>query len=362
MTGYANVVVELHKYFAASGISTTFISTVPNLVAVLFPGKAWKLLRILHLAWLTSLCAASIPFHRGVYISLNGGIGLLFDLACVATARVFGKRILLHHHSFSYLNSRSSLAGLIFDVAGVSATHVVNCEAMQRRLQSLYNSARSVCVVSNAGILVHGSPDRFSPATGKATGQEVSVPPKSMPEPLLKVGFMAYFNREKGLDTFCEVVRKLEQANVKVAGVAVGPVHDAELTGRLKQRYGDTVEFRGPAYGEARDKFFAEIDVLLFPSRYANEAEPLTIYHALAAGVPVVTTEVGCLRDMTAGVDSCLSISSDNFVEKATAHLQILAVGHPGRNNRRRAVEADWSLANQKALHQLQLLLKAVRA
>src|SRR5262249_2677277 len=40
------------------------------------------------------------------------------------------------------------------------------------------------------------------------------------------------------------------------------------------------------------------IDVLVFPTRYIHEAQPLVIYEAQAAGVVVAASRRGCIPDM----------------------------------------------------------------
>ena len=59
------------------------------------------------------------------------------------------------------------------------------------------------------------------------------------------------------------------------------------------------IEYAGPLYGEEKDKFFSKINVFVFPSQYKNEAEPLVIYEAAQQGVYLVTSQVGCLKEMT---------------------------------------------------------------
>ncbi len=38
--------------------------------------------------------------------------------------------------------------------------------------------------------------------------------------------------------------------------------------------------YLGPIYGDAKTAFYGNLDVLLFPSNYVNEAEPLVIHEA----------------------------------------------------------------------------------
>ena len=60
---------------------------------------------------------------------------------------------------------------------------------------------------------------------------------------------------------------------------------------RRSSRLGDPL---GPVYGDDKAKFFAEIDVLLFPTQYKHESWGIVLNEALAAGVPVITNDRGC--------------------------------------------------------------------
>lgn len=360
VSGYANVVVELHKCLVAENIPVRFVPTLPSFLAFLFPGVAWRVCRTLYLAALLPICAPMIPFSRGTYQSLNGGLGLLFDLVCAGLARICGKSVYLHHHSFSYLHRRSALAALVFSAAGERAMHVVNCDAMKSRLHKLYPVVRRVSVVSNVGILAQGDPSKFQPAETADPGGEAEFDGKEGQRPL-KLGFMAYFNREKGLDTFCEVVKTLRDQGAPVVGVAVGPVHDAELTARLTSEFTGVVEFRPPAYGKDRDAFFNEIDVLLFPSRYPNEAEPLTIYHSLAAGVPVVATDMGCLRNMLAGASCSAALPCADFARRAIDHIGASLPQLMARKACRASVSADFYETIERNRQNLRDFLSFIR-
>ncbi len=360
VSGYANVVVELHRCFVEEKIPVRFVPTLPSFLAFLFPGTAWKICRSLYLAALLLICAPIIPLSRGTYQSLNGGVGLLFDLVCAGLARICGKVVFLHHHSFSYLHRRSALAALVFAVAGERSIHVVNCDVMKDRLLNLYRSVSRVSVVSNVSILAQGDPSKFLPAEPAAPGSEVESGGKASQRPL-KLGFMAYFNREKGLDTFCEAVRALRDQGATVAGIAVGPVHDEKMTAQLTFEFADVVEFRPPAYGKDRDAFFNEIDVLLFPSRYPNEAEPLTIYHSLAAGVPVVATDMGCLCNMLSGVSLCATFPSAGFLKASIEFIGAVFPQLSARDSCRAAVVADFEATVERNRQQLRYFMTLVR-
>jgi glycosyltransferase involved in cell wall biosynthesis len=58
------------------------------------------------------------------------------------------------------------------------------------------------------------------------------------------------------------------------------------------------VEYIGPKYGTDKDDFYEEIDILVFPTRYINEAEPLVILEAMCRGIPIIAYGRGCIPEI----------------------------------------------------------------
>lgn len=57
------------------------------------------------------------------------------------------------------------------------------------------------------------------------------------------------------------------------------------------------VEFTGPVTGEAKYSLLAQADVFVFPTYYKYEGHPWVIVEALAAGLPIITTNHACIPE-----------------------------------------------------------------
>lgn len=118
------------------------------------------------------------------------------------------------------------------------------------------------------------------------------------------VGFLSNITPEKGIGLFMDTVRDAQNVDTDLCCVIAGPIQDADLKALVTRFCAEAPQRRrwlGSVYGDEKKAFFDSIDVLMFPSQYANEALPVTICEALAAGVPVLATDRGCIPDQLAG-------------------------------------------------------------
>jgi glycosyltransferase involved in cell wall biosynthesis len=129
-------------------------------------------------------------------------------------------------------------------------------------------------------------------------GVGVDALPATRRHGTLRVGFLGWTNREKGvfdtLAAFQRVLTRQPRASLRVAG---GGRDHAELVAEV-QRLGLTthVECLGWLRRDQVASFLQSLDVLVLPS-YA-EGLPNALLEAMAVGVPVVATPVGGVTDL----------------------------------------------------------------
>jgi len=249
--------------------------------------------------------AQAIAAARGpVYLSAAGGHGLGYDVLMAALARLLRRPVFVHHHSFAYLDRRDVLALLLVRAAGPLAVHVCLCSRMAERLAAIYGPVRTE-IVSNAA---------FLPAVGDG--------PVSSDRPI-RIGHLGTLSREKGLDLVLELATALGARGLAVDVVLAGPNANPDAEKILKaarRQLGSRLIELGPVYGPDKERFFAAADVLVFPTRYVNEAEPLVVFEALAHGLPVIAFARGCIAEQV-GDAGILVKPNAEFVEIATATI-----------------------------------------
>ena len=242
--------------------------------------RSWPLQRQVRLLGRTAELALFARAGEGVYFCLDAGLGQVSSCLIAIVARLKNLKIFVHHHVFSYVDRQTFLARIFFRIVGKAAIHVVLCERMSERLQQLYGPSLRTRVLSNRGLI--------PPPTA-------SYP---LPSALSTVGFLSNITPEKGISDFFRTAEIVQRRRPEINFVIAGPARTREIEEAVVAFVDASPTNRryvGPVYGDKKERFFSEIDILLFPSRYRNEAEPLTIYECLERNVPVLSTARGCI-------------------------------------------------------------------
>ncbi len=245
--------------------------------AVAHVRKFWR-----YVAIAASLLRAGGGAADVLYICISGGYGLLFDILLLAVCRAAGIRIFIHHHSFAYLNAWRWDARLAFFCAGQAARHIGLRAEMATALTRVYGiPADRILNLSNSWFVPNS--------------------PQTRDGALRCVGFLSNLAPGKGLDVVLRVAAGLVAQKSPLRVLVAGPCTEPALQRQIQSaRDSGLVEWLGPVYGQAKQDFFESIDVFLFPTRYANEAEPLVIWEALMAGAPVIAYRRGCIAGQVA--------------------------------------------------------------
>jgi glycosyltransferase involved in cell wall biosynthesis len=215
--------------------------------------------------------------NRILYIPLSGGLGQLYDIATLFLARILGMRCILHHHSMAYLFSTNLITKILCMVAGKNATHIVLCAVMKNALIEKY-SCQNIILLSNLA---------FFP----------KEPIHRVRKELKTIAFLSNLTTEKGGWEVIDLAREIKNRGIPLQIVIGGPCLERELSQALRQAENEGVlRWRGPVYGEEKKLFWDEVDLFVFPSKYRNEAEPLVVWEALAAGIPVIASDRGCVH------------------------------------------------------------------
>lgn len=284
MHGMSNINQQMWQLCQQQAIEARLMNTVPSFAAKLFHTRWWFLLKLLYsvtvfcrLAWFLLSNKPTV-----VYRSINGGIGQVFDLFYLLLLRISRCQVVLHHHSFSYLNRRSRIFRCVLRLLKPNDRHLVLGEAMANRLAALYSiNTDNVHVLSNLSF--------FS--------QAINTVGSDADQPMIRMGHLANLSFEKGVRTFIDVAVSLQQAGICVQASLAGPYSSAEVASYVAAQINlfPFIRSIGPVYGDDKQQFFAGLDLFVFPSQYVNEAEPLVLFEAAQHGVLLAGSDRGCM-------------------------------------------------------------------
>jgi glycosyltransferase involved in cell wall biosynthesis len=247
------------------------------------------------------LIAARLKGFSTLYLAPHSGMGLAYSCAIVATARALGYRLSIHYHSYRNMARHSQLMAMFIALCGRDATHIVLAPPMAQDLRGLYGKLRDVAVLSNA-VFVRPRDLRRRPAGGR-----------------LRLGHLSNLSRQKGIVQVLDCLRELVVRGVDVELRLAGPAGDAEtraLISAAEAELRERLVYLGRLDAEGVHGFYDGIDAFLFPTMHEHEAEPLVIVDAVAAGVPVIATDRGCIGYLLAGEAGTVFAAPD-FVAKA---------------------------------------------
>jgi glycosyltransferase involved in cell wall biosynthesis len=259
-----------------------------------------------------------------LYLALSGGRGQFFDLVYVLAGKLFRQQVIIHHHSFAYINSPSWRSKCLLALVR-SDTHVVLSRNMGLSLVRIYGlKADGLKVVSNASF--YGSTEDD---TAAAAGDAAPI----------NIGFLSNIVFDKGFVEFFAILRRLRQLGVEYRARIAGPLAPAARPAfdELLSAASD-VQYVGPVYGSEKERFYRRLDIFLFPTKYANEAEPLVVFEAMRCGVYVIACDRGAISEMLRN-GAGMVFTRDEIVESAAMHTANFS-----RDRRALAAARDMSL------------------
>jgi glycosyltransferase involved in cell wall biosynthesis len=237
-----------------------------------------------------------------VYLQLSQALlPFLRDCLFLVPALALRRRVVVHLHGSAFRSVYEAWPAWARFLARICLRRVARVVVLCARLTGLFTGLvpeRRIVVIPN-GIQrwVHSA---ISAGPGRDTGHVLYVGSLSVGKGVLDI-----------LRAMPQVIRQ----HPHVRFVFAGEWRDRESCRKARQWIGESgleghVRFCGPVAGAAKERLFCEASMLLAPSY--NEGQPFVVLEAMAAGLPVISTPVGCLPDMVEdGVTGFLVAAGD---------------------------------------------------
>lgn len=262
-----------------------------------------------------------------LYLVPDGGAGAWYSAGLArAAAGAFG-HIVIHHHSCRYIEEHSRPIAALTGQTRAHATHVFLTEGMASSFARRYGAVR-VQVATNARFVVEEAAAPLAPAGPGA----------------LRIGHLSNLCADKGFFTVADTFDALRTAGCDVTLLLAGPVLEEGVAARiadLRSRHGERVTHAGSVSGVAKRDVYRNIDLFLFPTQFRQEAAPLVIYEALAAGVPVLATDRGVIAELVAGAAGAVSSRDADYPAFVAGWIARHAGTFGERRTRAEAIKRD---------------------
>lgn len=246
--------------------------------------------------------------RRVMYLGLSGGLRQVIDLMFLFVSRILRFDVYIHHHSFAYLNTPNWLNALVFN-SSRSMNHIVLCSCMRDKLVEIYSIEEGrVTVLSNSAFL----------------GDEwiKGQPSTELDSEFVHLGFLSNITEAKGIFLFFDLLEALNKIGFKFRAFIAGPV-DNEIVTRFNNKLNQNpgAKYMGPLYGQEKIDFYKNLDLFIFPTMYANEAEPVTLWEATASGLCIIANSRGCISDVVNSDIGLVVGNSERFVAESLKYI-----------------------------------------
>lgn len=257
------------------------------------------------LAW-GRLAAQARHRPRMLYLVADGWRGLIYTSVSVALARALGYRVVLQHRTFAYIDRRNTLMAFVNRALGKSGRHVFLSAGMARKFFEVYSPERSVEINDNL-------------AQSFDFWRALRRVPRLRPGPRMRVGLMSNLMPEKGLDVFLALATRAAEDGLAVDFILAGPAFSEVEQAMIRETAAlanVSLDWRGPVHGADKLRFFRDIDIFTFPTRYPFEAQPNVVLEAICAGVWVIAPDRGCIgEDLARLGGDCLPRAAEQDVD-----------------------------------------------
>ena len=116
------------------------------------------------------------------------------------------------------------------------------------------------------------------------------------------------------LKAVSEVNRKCGNVEFLFAGAWVNEDVKQEVEAMVQGHAGQSIKFLGTVSGQSKVDVLLQADVFVLPTYYPAEGQPWVILEAMAAGLPIISTDQGAITESVAdGVNGFI-------VEKRNSH------------------------------------------
>lgn len=222
-----------------------------------------------------------------VYIPISQTtIGYLRDSVFIVLAKIFGRKVVCHLRGGNFKNWLNGASGAtrwyVRTVHGLVDAQIVLGDKLRALFHGLIPAER-IHVVPN------GRDFEFSPAA------------RNGDRAVIRVLYLSNFVRTKGVMDFMQSIPLVRQRRDDVEFVLAGDWNDNAVKREMEEfiaRCRDSsIRVVGKVSGKAKYDLLRQADMFVFPTYYPPEGHPWAVVEAMAAGLPIISTDQGAITE-----------------------------------------------------------------
>lgn len=237
-------------------------------------------------AWVLTLVLKSPT----IYISISQSkLGLLRDCIIIYIASLLRAKVITHLHG-------NNLSNIIGDLNKFQRKFV---ECSLRKIEIGIVLGESLAfnyrgLVKKVGVVSNGV------ATNFITSEDLKGKSKSKD---IRVLYLSNLISSKGYVQLIEAISDLIQEDYHIKLNLVGGIHDKKTFLDVKKKIQmnnleDSIVYHGIKAGEEKKKYFLNADMMVLPTNYKIEGQPISIIEGMAAGLCIISTNRGAIPEM----------------------------------------------------------------
>lgn len=245
-------------------------------------------------------------------------LGYLRDSLFLIPAKLFRKKVIVHLHGghfrqFYEGSSRPMRVLIRLTLQGVQRAIVLG-DILKPIFDGLIPSERIAVVPNGVGRSNVDSSKSGFPSAYECNGQ-------------LRVLFLGALAKDKGfldlLHAIPEILVNRKDVGFVFAGeLLAGKGKEEAMSFVAQEKLNPFVSFPGVVTGGKKRKLLSSCDVFVFPSHC--EGQPLVVLEAMASGLPVITTDVGAIRETVIDGENGFIVEKQSPPEVAEKILMLL--------------------------------------
>ena len=273
-----------------------------------------------------------------VYVPISQtSIGFLRDIPFILLSKLFRKKVVLHlrgGYFREFYDSSSIVMRFLIRRSLKSIDRMIVLGNSLRIILDGLIPKRKVSVIPNGLDIV------FDAANRDNKDQDQII-----------VLFLSNLQKTKGfwdvLYSLNSVIQKHNKVKYIFAGGWIGLEDMVKCKKYMKQQMiGDYVDFKGLVTGKDKIRLLQNADIFAFPTYYPMEGHPWVIVEAMAAGLPIITTDQGCIKESVIDGDNVFIVpykTPDAIAEKILYLIEHPEIREEMGHRSRQIYEANFT-------------------